>query len=327
MGLQKLNSSIEKIKKARKEADNEGGFSLSENLKKTIDAIKSSFHDTGFVEELSNKISSIRESYIENWNNENLSYVEEVVEKTDLSKGIPAPVLSVCGRGTREIRFTRYLAYYLNPEKNHGLHNHLLKRTLTKEAEEAGLDTDWHENCEVKSEYKLGNITFNHKEISCYVDIAILGDKFIIIIENKILADESEHPEVDLGQLKRYDLALERNESLKDYEKVKIYLKTGAGDKSESSDWIAMNYNTIIKRGIKLLQQDFISDVAGENLMRLLLDLSLGPHEIHMDFIEDINETGKEIIESDSFSLNKSLNFDRLTNEHELIINILLEGL
>ena len=41
--------------------------------------------------------------------------------------GLPVPVLSVCGQGTQEVRYTKLLGYYMNPSGRHGLGSRVLK--------------------------------------------------------------------------------------------------------------------------------------------------------------------------------------------------------
>jgi hypothetical protein len=72
--------------------------------------------------------------------------------------GIPTPALSVCGRGTQEIRFTKYFSYYLDESKLHGMNDQLLKSVFMKEALEQELEPNWHSNCRVYSEFNLGKV-------------------------------------------------------------------------------------------------------------------------------------------------------------------------
>ncbi len=70
-----------------------------------------------------------------------------------IKKGLPTPVLTVCGKGTREIRFTRYLAYFLDPNGKHGLSSKFLKAVMREEAPE--IDQTAFEHCSDKRIVKL----------------------------------------------------------------------------------------------------------------------------------------------------------------------------
>lgn len=114
-------------------------------------------------------------------------------------EGLPTPVLSVCGKGTQEIRFTKYFTYYLDEKQFHGLRDKCLKVAFDQEAKATGLPEDWHQGCTVFSEYNLG--TIHGYNINNYIDILIQGEGFVLCIEQKLFSGESNTNETNLGQL------------------------------------------------------------------------------------------------------------------------------
>ena len=292
------------------------------NLEKTIENIKIAFNRTYAEDILKEKISKIKDVYISSWEKENLEFLKEVYNKTSIDNGFPVPVLTVCGKGTKEIRFTKYLGYYLDPNNYHGLQYKFLKAILNQKCKEADFRDDWHENCKVESEYYLGKSTINAKKFSGTVDIAIWDYDFFIAIENKILSGESDHPDLNLNQLERYNELISNNSDLKDKKTIKIYLKPGLNNEKNKSGWSPLSYEYIINRGIKILDESKLSLTARENLARLLIDLAIGPFNKVSDSLLEINRLAKELLE-EGFMLQKSIKFDRLTSEHERILKIL----
>src|SRR5690554_8221437 len=117
MGLNKLTNTIESIK----EISEKHIVDISrEDLKIIIQNIKDAFRHKDYAK-LKEKIDNITKTFVINWKNENTFFVKKIISNININKGIPLPVLSICGEGTREIRFTKYLSYFLNPQKEHGL--------------------------------------------------------------------------------------------------------------------------------------------------------------------------------------------------------------
>ena len=108
-------------------------------------------------------------------------------------EGIPLATLSVCGRGTREIRYTQLLRYFLDPQEPHGLNCKVVSQILSPTMRRVGFDArgvDWSE-AQVEAEFWLGNLKVGSREIGCTADLLILVDDFVILIENKINSPEA----------------------------------------------------------------------------------------------------------------------------------------
>ena len=321
MGLNKLTNTIESIK----EISEKHIVDISrEDLKIIIQNIKDAFRHKDYAK-LKEKIDNITKTFVINWKNENTFFVKKIISNININKGIPLPVLSICGKGTREIRFTKYLSYFLNPQKEHGLKDKFLKAVLEHECGNAGLSPNWYGNCIVISEIYLGEIREEHKSINCYGDIGIIGEDFIIIIEQKILSSESDHPDTDLGQLERYNIALKNNLEFSDKKQIKIYLTPDGKQEIDIHGWLPMTHREIIDRAIKLLKLESISNVGRENLLRLLIDLAIGPYEVLENTLDEIVYIANKLM-NEKFNLRMALKFNRLIEENEQVIKLLLEG-
>lgn len=175
--------------------------SKNKNLEKTINDIKTAFES--------------------HWKEEYLPHAFEL-NKT-ITRGIPFPVLTICGKGTQEIRYTSYLGYFLDPGKSHGIGSSLLKAVLGPHAED--LPENWAEESQILTEMWIGDYnTDKGKKRGCYCDIGVIGRDFIFIIEQKILSGEDTSSQVGLSQLKRYSKVLKEEPFYKDYQVIKIFL-------------------------------------------------------------------------------------------------------
>ncbi|WP_171038139.1 PD-(D/E)XK nuclease family protein [Aquibacillus sediminis] len=243
--------------------------------------------------------------------------------QTLIKEGVPTPVLSVCGKGTQEIRFTKYFAYYLDEKKFHGLVSECLKAAFDQEAIAAGLLDDWYQGCDVFSEYNLGKIT--GYDLNNYIDILIKGDDFVVCVEQKLLSGESNTNETNLGQLERYSLALTQNEEFKDVQVIKIYLTPNESIPTSSTDWIAMSHEKLVKRLIPLISNEKLSSTAVENVKRLLLDFILGPYESTDQVIYNLYERAQQVVRS-GYAVSKTQAFIDLLQKHHLLLQILRGG-
>ena len=82
-------------------------------------------------------------------------------------EGVPLGALSVCGRGTREIRYTSLLRYFLDPHEPHGLGSRPLREFLSAPISRQGIpphDVAW-ETGQAMSEVWLGNVMSGGREV------------------------------------------------------------------------------------------------------------------------------------------------------------------
>lgn len=244
----------------------------------------------------------------------------EVIEQIS-SNGLPTPVLSVCGHGTQEIRFTKYFAYFLDVNQYHGLHDLVLKSAFDPEAIEAGLPEYWYKNCKVYAEYYLGQVFGVHS----YVDILIKGDGFVLSVEQKLFSSESNANESDMGQLQRYSAALDDNKDFKDLHKVNIYLTPNGKMPENAQGWMALTHEELTRRLLPLIDKESVSYTAAENLRRLLLDFILGPYKKTAEVIQELEKTATMIAQR-KYPISATGYFIKQIEKHELLMRILKGG-
>ncbi len=275
------------------------------------------------VKRLDSVIGDIKTAFETYWQDEHVPLAKMLLEK--IRDGVPTPVLTICGRGTQEIRYTRYLAYYLDPGKNHGLGSGLLKTIMASYDED--LRENWAEECQVIPELWIGNyINKKGKTYSCFCDIGIIGSDFAIIIEQKILSGEDSGSRVGLSQLKRYSAAIDENPEYNNRIVLKIFITPTGRLPSGALEWVSLSYNQIIESAYTLLESGKLTPVARENLCRLLMDLAIGPYEKSDKLITAIQQASEEITNG-MFNLQSIISFRRLVEENRMIINIITEGM
>ncbi len=300
------------------EADN-----LRPNLREIIDSIKSArLYDESRTASLPEIISAIKKSFEAHWITDYLPYAQELAAA--LSKGIPTPVLTVCGKGTREIRFTRYLSYFMNPNNRHGLGSQFLKAMLKKETK--NLPKDWPENSQVSSEFWIGSyISKSGREYDCFCDIGIIGMDFAVIIEQKILSSEDTgFNSKGLRQLERYDYALAHNPQYHNKKLIKIYLTPTGKAAAKAANWQPMAHEEIIIRTLELISDQSLPVTARENLRRLLVDLATGPYQAEENNIAELVEVIKHL-SVNGFDLPNFLKYRRLTEKNQLLLRVIKE--
>lgn len=77
------------------------------------------------IQEFSSLVNKIADAYHREWEKEKLEFAQNFLART--WAGMPLPVLSICGRGTQEIRYSKYLGFFLDGSKSHGLGSRYLE--------------------------------------------------------------------------------------------------------------------------------------------------------------------------------------------------------
>ena len=175
---------------------------------------------------------------------------------------------------------------------------------------------------EVFSEYYLGSIKSKNKNIGNIVDIAIFGKNFIILIEQKILSQESIHPDSDLSQLERYSFILESNADYRNRDILKIYLTPNTQNKN-SKGWESISHVSIIEKGLEILKEQILPRHAKENLTRFLLDLATGPYEKSEEDLNKLIDLAKKIL-NEGFYLGNIYKYNRLLSEYKYVVEVLM---
>ena len=263
-------------------------------------------------------VDSITEAYHHDWEKQKLEFAQNFLART--WAGMPLPVLSICGRGTQEIRYSKYLGYFLDGTKSHGLGFRYLNELLNLVTDEK-IDTY---NATVETEKWIGKAQGRSGSVDCVCDNFITCDHHVIFIEQKINSGESNNLKSEFTQLQRYNEAINSNEECAGKKLVRIYLTPTGRNSAKSMEWQAVSHHDLVNIGLKILSDGGISGVARDNLKRFLLDLLLGPFKKTEDEIQELIELAKISVLKPSFA--ERLRFDQLVSRNELLINILMEG-
>lgn len=215
-------------------------------------------------------------------------------EKIELRLGEPN-IFSALSIERKEIRHSNFIAYLLDPQKNHGLKDLLLRRFIrdvfldSKVEERSIFDADIidYRFVEVKREWRN-------------IDIVLIFEKDVVVIENKVDAVDG------VDQLRRYyDIS---EEAFPDKYKHYVYLTPyGVDPEDEKSRGIYINYSYLqladtiesllnlygdnINRKIRHYLNDYVVIIKRELLMSdTLNELAVKVYNAHkeaFDFIFD----------------------------------------
>lgn len=267
-------------------------------------------------QDISRIITEISEAYHSEWKKEKLEFAQNFLAIA--WSGIPLPVLSICGRGTQEIRYSKYLGYFLDPKKPHGLGSRFLDELLSLVTEEK-VDTY---QAEVETEKWIGEAS---KTEECRCDIVIDSNSHVVFIEQKIGSGESVSKKSKTTQLQRYDEAISQNDMYKKKKQIRIYLTpTERKPPNSKEEWHPVTHYDLIMAGTRILSKGGISGVARDNMKRFLLDLIIGPFAKEEDKIQTLVELAKESVLKDDFMAR--LRFNQMVSHNELLVKVLMEG-
>lgn len=294
---------------------------LSE-LKQVIESIRSISNKHHEENELQQKIQAIKQATEHEWGERYFPIIQKL--NNHLRYGIPVPVLTVCGRGTQEIRFTKYLHYMLDQDNLHGLHELLLKELFQEYADEHKLSPDWIQSATVESEVLLGSYEEKSYRIHTYCDIVITGKDYAIFLEQKTISGESIHQHTDKKQLERYADCLSKNPRWMGKKHIKIFLTPKDAAGRSSLEWIPLSQEDVVRKALRLYQKPDLSETAKHNLSRFLLDLVMGPYGRDETLLKEITSLASQL--NQNYNAFQATQFTQLIRQHELLIRILLEG-
>lgn len=270
-------------------------------------------------------IERIRSAYHRDWEERRLGEAEAL--QTSLAGGIPVPVLSACGHGTAETRYTQYLAYFLNPLKPHGLGARYLdgllsRMRLSNPSIPSEIDVT---QAVVEAEVYIGSAPGqNGHPVGCTCDVVVECSGYIFFIEHKVKSGQSANPNSTDRQLVRYDIAIDGNPAYRGLPKIRIYLTPGGNPASGLVDWLGLSHSDLAHVALDLLRDTDLSATARENLLRFAVDLALGPYERAEDEIRDLE--ARAISATQDADFGERLRFDRIVDRNRLLVDLLLEG-
>lgn len=250
--------------------------------------------------------------------------LEPVVRATHalLRDGVPTPALTVCGRGTREIRFSQYLAYFLDPQAHHGLGSGLLRAFAGLVHDPALSPGWWSGSWRVKPEFRLGTVSGDGGTRECVVDIAMYNEDHLLLIENKINAPETLHAYSPRGQLADYDRAVGCSTLARGRTIVRVLLQPRPAPPSSDS-WSVILYPDLVRAGCELLRSPDLTGTARENLRRFLMDAAVGPLGASSADLRELSLVCERLLRPTKPLPADVLLFKRLRNVLELPLQIM----
>ena len=311
----------EAIKRIRETAMSNASSAEIPRLRAAIDNIRDVISSHSNVDTLSYSIKSIRDALLANWEKEHLPEIHRF--RNSVAQGIPIPVLSICGKGTQEIRWTKYLSYFLNPVAKHGLGDRLVRAIIDGRMGKLISPLGPYRVKNVDNEVYIGKIQGD----GCRCDIVIETDQFTLFIEQKIFSGEGNSSESGLGQLDKYTKVISESEKYNSLPCYKIYLTpNGVVPPKNIHDWIPMRHSDIVKCGIELLREGKLGQVAWSNLYRLLIDLAMGPVDQIEEELDELIQLADKLV-ANGFELNLFARYRRLMDQNSAFIQIIREGL
>ena len=227
----------------------------------------------------------------------------------------------VCGKGTEEIRYTKYLAYYLDLNQNHGLKDKLFREIFSKTIKKYNLKTT---NYIVNSEQNIGSYIENGKKINNDCDIVINSYNFNIFIEQKILSSESANNKTKLKQLERYDIAISNNDNYTGKQNIKIYLTPEKKGNFSSNDWLNITHKEIINSCLNIFEKEELNEIAKNNLLSLLSDLTINFYS-EVDIINLLKNLTTKILQYKKISdikINNIVEFKKSVRRNEFLFKM-----
>jgi len=323
-----IENTIKQIKNSAEdvEINDERKMDILENAINKIKESNDNYYNKANLEYLSKKILNIKNKFEGTWEEEHIPKAEKINKA--LERGISTPVLTVCGKGTREIRYTKYLAYYLDPYSFHGLGSEFLESVIDPIIKEnySGIQLNYKKIIKVNPEEYIGTyISKTDLKIGCTCDIVIEGRDFTIFIEQKLLSAEDYNNSADIRQLERYTQVINENIKYRDKKKFKIFLTPKGKDAKRSDDWVSVSHMDLIGNSIKYLTESNLNNTTKENLKSLLIDLVIGPYEDSSDLMLQIKESTSKLL-SKKINIQDVLTFKKLLKENIELIKIITEG-
>jgi len=315
-----ITSLGEAISQIRAAAVSDASFAEISLLHEAICNIREAISSRSNVDSLSFSINLVRRAFLANWEEEHLPEIHRF--RNSIDNGIPTPVLSICGRGTQEIRWTKYLSYYLNPKAKHGLGDRLARAIIDGLIGKLIISLGPFQVENVCNEVYIGEIQGN----GCRCDIVIETNRFAIFIEQKILSGESNSSESALSQLDKYTNVISESEKYNSLPCYKIYLTpNGVVPDKNIHDWIPVHHSEIVRLGIELLRNGNLGQVARGNLFRLLVDLAIGPVGQVEEDIDELIQLADKLV-TGGFEVNLYARYRKLRDQNSAFMQVIREG-
>lgn len=298
--IEKLNSIISDIREATSKKT-----SLNEITENT--------------DQLEITIKHLCTTFLSNWEQEHLPDIKSFREA--FNGGIPIPVLSVCGKGTQEIRWTKYLSYFLNPKAHHGLGSRLISEAFGDVLRNHLIDVANMDDIIVEDEVYIGSV-----KDDCRCDIVISSKEWLLFVEQKINSSESKNAATGQTQLRCYSEAIKTNPGFAGKKIMKVFLTLTGKTPKGADDWLPMTHQELIRAGRKILKDHSLTLVARGNLMRFLMDMAIGPYNQTEDVLTEMQELADRLCKK-GFELESFVKYSQINQQHSHITELIREGL
>ncbi|MFW6273151.1 MAG: PD-(D/E)XK nuclease family protein [Promethearchaeia archaeon] len=200
---------------------------------------------------------------------------------------------------TKELIYSRMIRWLLDPNEDHNLEGWFLINFLKKLY---NLDKDYFERRDITyidiDCLKLNKIRctteqtiLSQRRIDIFVEIR--SEKWIIVIENKIDAEESPN------QTKFYNQELQNKQKYQDFKKICIFL-TKTGERASSDEFLPIDYKLI--RDLLVEMENELNDINSEKKVFIQqfkdsIELYVMENEELNDLIEKLHEKYGDVFE------------------------------
>jgi hypothetical protein len=89
-------------------------------------------------------------------------------------------------------------------------------------------------------------------------------------------------------------------------------------------DWYLVTHDELLKSGLKVLKNEMITKMGKENLVRLLMDMAIGPYHKTEDILIELYALSEQLV-NEGFNLNQYIKWSNLIKENQQIMEILKE--
>lgn len=240
----------------------------------------------------------------------------------------------ISGMENQEIKHSKTLAWFFDPNENHGLKDQFIRRFIQKVV---STNIDVVNNVNIFDVALIDYSSFIVKRERSKIDILIYSNelKIVFVIENKVYANESNN------QLTKY-FKIVQDEFL-DYKKVFVFLTREGDEPSDAANWCIANYRMIIdsleesinsnvstlNNKTKVIVEDYIKMIRRnfgmDNELKQTAQKIYLKHKRAFDLIFDVANTGYSDLSEyikDWIKTNKdkySINYDEKFSTNSII--------
>lgn len=219
--------------------------------------------------------------------NDMINVLKHDIDFQTLIKKYESPnCFNVMGRTRREEWHSNFVCWLLDSSSNHNLGNFPLKtffELINKNSnEKINIDEIDIDHTTFKTEFSI--------PIPGRIDIFGENEKFILIIENKVDANETWNKEVDKYQTDVYFEYFEGRKEYEDKQKYYVYLRPKSGNRPSNKNFVSITYQELFDEVIfKCINRESITDETKLVLEQYAISISDPNSErTHMAYTEKV---------------------------------------